>query len=61
MSDTTTNTGGSAGLLQTAFIVLKLTGVIDWSWWWVLSPTLIPLGLSQLAFWFTLHFFGVSK
>jgi hypothetical protein len=21
-----------------AFIVLKLTGVIDWSWWWVLSP-----------------------
>jgi len=19
-------------------IVLKLTGVIDWSWWWVLSP-----------------------
>jgi hypothetical protein len=21
-----------------ALIVLKLTGVIDWSWWWVLSP-----------------------
>jgi hypothetical protein len=21
-----------------AFIVLKLTGVIAWSWWWVLSP-----------------------
>jgi hypothetical protein len=20
------------------FIVLKLTGVIAWSWWWVLSP-----------------------
>jgi Transmembrane Fragile-X-F protein len=20
------------------FIVLKLTGVISWSWWWVLSP-----------------------
>jgi hypothetical protein len=20
------------------FIVLKLTGNIDWSWWWVLSP-----------------------
>ena len=19
-------------------VVLKLTGVIDWSWWWVLSP-----------------------
>jgi hypothetical protein len=20
------------------FVTLKLTGVIDWSWWWVLSP-----------------------
>lgn len=29
---------GFAGLLTIAFIVLKLTGVIDWSWWWVLSP-----------------------
>ena len=28
------------GLLQVAFIVLKLCKVIDWSWWWVLAPTL---------------------
>jgi len=21
-----------------AFVVLKLCGVIDWSWWWVTSP-----------------------
>lgn len=27
------------GLLQVAFIVLKLCKVIDWSWWWVLAPT----------------------
>ena len=27
-----------AGLLTIAFIVLKLTGVISWSWLWVLSP-----------------------
>lgn len=20
------------------FVVLKLCGLIDWSWWWVLSP-----------------------
>jgi hypothetical protein len=26
------------GLLTIAFIVLKLTGVIAWSWWWVLAP-----------------------
>ena len=29
---------GFIGLLTIAFIVLKLTGFIDWSWWWVLSP-----------------------
>jgi len=34
---------GFGGLLTVAFIVLKLTKVIGWSWWWVLSPTLIPL------------------
>ncbi|MBR4193777.1 MAG: transmembrane Fragile-X-F protein [Oscillospiraceae bacterium] len=28
-----------------AFIILKLTHVIDWSWWWVLSPFWIPLGI----------------
>lgn len=26
------------GLLQVALIVLKLCGVIDWSWWWILTP-----------------------
>lgn len=30
---------GISGLLQVAFIVLKLCGVIDWGWWWVLTPT----------------------
>lgn len=29
---------GFVGLLQIAFIVLKLCGVIKWSWLWVLSP-----------------------
>lgn len=29
---------GFTGALTIAFIVLKLTGVINWSWWWVLSP-----------------------
>jgi hypothetical protein len=26
------------GALTLAFVVLKLTDVIAWSWWWVLSP-----------------------
>ena len=33
------------GLLTIAFIVLKLTGVINWSWFWVLFPVLIPIGV----------------
>lgn len=36
---TTANGGiGFVGLLTIAFIVLKLVGVITWSWVWVLSP-----------------------
>ena len=30
-------------LLTVLFIGLKLTGHIDWSWWWVLSPLWIGL------------------
>ena len=29
---------GFTGLLTITFIVLKLVGVIDWSWVWVLAP-----------------------
>jgi len=29
---------GIVGLLGVAFVVLKLCGVIDWSWWWVTAP-----------------------
>ena len=36
---------GVTGLLQVAFIVLKLCGVIKWSWWWVLSPSWITIGI----------------
>jgi hypothetical protein len=36
---------GFTGLLAVAFIVLKLCKVINWSWWWVLSPIWIPVGL----------------
>ena len=34
---------GFCGLLGIAFIVLKLTGVIGWSWLWVLAPLWIPV------------------
>ena len=29
---------GFTGLLFITFLVLKLTHVIDWSWWWVSAP-----------------------
>ena len=31
--------------LTLIFIKLKLCKVINWSWWWVLSPLLIPIGI----------------
>ncbi len=53
MSDkTSSNSGGVTflGLLTIVFITLKLTETIDWSWWWVLSPMLIPLAIALAGF-----------
>lgn len=40
MSKQSSSSGGIGffGLLGIVFITLKLTGVIDWSWWWVTAP-----------------------
>lgn len=51
------NAGGGGitffGLLQIVFIVLKLLGVIKWSWWLVLLPLWIDLALVAIMFiWF---------
>lgn len=47
---------GFTGLLQVAFIVLKLTGYISWPWIWVLAPTWISasFGLLVLLIFFSL-------
>ena len=37
-------------LLTVLFIALKLCGVIDWSWWWVLSPIPITIGIALGVF-----------
>lgn len=34
------------GLLGIAFIVLKLTKVISWSWWWVTAPFWAPVAIA---------------
>ena len=36
---------GFADALTLLFIALKLTGCINWSWIWVLSPIWISLGV----------------
>lgn len=48
MSDTGGGGIGFLGLLTIAFIVLKLTKVISWSWIWVLAPAWIPTAIILL-------------
>ncbi len=36
---------GLGGVLTVVFVVLKLCGLIDWSWWWVLSPVWISFAI----------------
>lgn len=49
MSKNNTSGGiGFSGLLTIVFIVLKLVGVITWSWWWVLSPIWITPAIVML-------------
>ena len=45
---------GFFGLLGIAFIVLKLTGYINWSWWIVLSPIWGSILVGLLIFLFVL-------
>lgn len=44
-SNSSSNGIGFTGLLTIVFIVLKLLNKIDWSWWWVLSPIWISVGI----------------
>lgn len=49
-TQTNSNSGGIGfvGLLTILFIGLKLTGYIDWSWWWVLSPIWVTISVVSL-------------
>ena len=49
---TTTSAGAGLSLCEVlgiVFIVLKLVGVIDWSWWLVLLPIYSPIVLFLLG------------
>jgi len=45
-------------LLFITFLILKLTNVIDWSWWWVTAPLWGPIVivLGILIIFFTIAF-----
>lgn len=47
---------GFCDVLLIVFIVLKLIGVINWSWVWVLAPLWIPVLLVVIGFLVSLIF-----
>lgn len=52
---------GFAGLLTVAFVVLKLTGHIDWPWLWVLSPLWITACLWVVVLIFCIVIIGIAQ
>ena len=51
---------GLAVFLTVLFAILKLLGVISWSWWIVFSPLILVYGLSAVilliaAIWFLIY------
>ena len=64
MNDNNNKTSGGISLsfgtiLFIVFLILKLTNVINWSWWWVTAPLWIPLlialvGILILLIWYAI-------
>lgn len=52
MSNLKERSGGvdAVGVVLIVFVILKLCNVVDWSWWWVLSPLWICLALATVLF-----------
>ena len=49
MANKSTSSGlGLGSVLFIVFLILKLTGNINWSWWWVTSPLWIPITLGVI-------------
>lgn len=50
MDRKSTSSLGFCDVLLIVFIVLKLIGVINWSWVWVLAPLWIPVLIVIIGF-----------
>ena len=45
---------GFVHILTIIFVIAKIVGYINWSWWLVLLPSIISIGLSLLIWLFIL-------
>lgn len=60
-TETTSHGIGFFGMVTVLFIGLKLTGFIQWSWWWVLSPLWLPITLTLSIVGIGLTFYYLIK
>lgn len=51
------NLSSLSTLLTVLFVGLKLGGVVDWSWWWVVSPLWIP-PVALMSAWGVIYLIG---
>jgi hypothetical protein len=59
--ETTVFNSGIPTILFVVFLVLKLTGEIDWSWWWVTSPLWIPVATLFVLIAIVLVVYNIGK
>jgi len=63
-TETPNLSSANSNVLMTIFVVfltLKLTGNIDWSWWWVTSPLWIPIAAALILIVIALVFYNTGK
>ena len=46
-------------ILFIVFLVLKLTNVINWSWWWVTAPLWIPVSIVLVVLFIAIVILGI--
>lgn len=61
MKNQSSSTGIGLGTIPfLIFMTLKLTGYIDWSWWWVTAPLWIGVALFLALFALILMFASIA-
>ena len=49
----------SCMILFIVFLVLKLTNVINWSWWWITAPLWIPVSIVLVVLFIAIVILGI--